>query len=453
MGDMNNLFKFRTDAIVMLTMSNWFKELRSNRYHYATRLANTYPVIFVQPDLVTDTYHFEATEHGNIIVLHVYEIYGITQSRLLRTALSEKKIVTPLLWVYNSRFIDFIKKTDSSFILHHATEDYLSCDVPMQFTKGSFAYTSLLQSMIYADLVMCVSEGVKESIEQTLPISNKLFVNTNGCDFEFYAQPYLDSFDAMLQQRSDKKIAFYQGNIFHKLDFQLLIELAENMPEWEFHFCGPVVINDNQWLKLLQFNNVKHLGVFTPEQLRDYSYRATVGIIPFSQHDYLKKRSFPLKAFEYLACGLPVVTSPIDALTPYQDLFIFANNAEEFQNALIKAATHRYDRQELLKRLNEAKKLSYNHLFSLLLDKINQHDILHRKSLKEKREFFASFLKNNVQKKITFKEFFNVRNQLQYGSPLLNCYAIILENVPILRPLMIFAKNKILAKRRRKNRA
>lgn len=369
------LTRFDIDAVVMLTASDWFKELRSNRYHYATRFARGYPVIFVQPDLTDTTYYFEPTENENILVLHIYSSYNEEQSKLLQAALSEKNILSPLLWIYNPQFINFIEQAYSPFIVHHATEDYFSPDSPLcnEWSKpGTFFYSTLIRSLCYADLIMCVSEGVKESINHTVPDLQTLFVNTNGCDFEFYE--YTVPLDGTLQKSENKKIIFYQGNIYHKLDFDLLIELAERMPAWEFHFCGPVTFEDKRWDQLTQLKNVTHLGTLTPELLRSHAHQATVGIIPFTQHDYLKKRSFPLKAFEYLACGLPVVSTSIDALSSYSDVFLFADNVLDFQSALETAATNRYEKQALVKRLEQAKKMSYNHKFSLLVERLNAPD-------------------------------------------------------------------------------
>ncbi len=45
---------------------------------------------------------------------------------------------------------------------------------------------------------------------------------------------------------------------------------------------------------------------------------ATVGIIPFIQDSWINN-SFPLKALEYVACGLPVASVPIKALEDFEE--------------------------------------------------------------------------------------------------------------------------------------
>ena len=89
------------DAVVMLTMSNWKTELRSNRYHYASRFSQLYPVIFVQADLTEPGYQFENTECNNVFILHVYfNFHRQKQADLIAEALNSKGIIAPLLWIY-----------------------------------------------------------------------------------------------------------------------------------------------------------------------------------------------------------------------------------------------------------------------------------------------------------------------------------------------------------------
>src|SRR5688572_19428341 len=89
------------DSVVMLTWSNWKKEPRSNRYHYATRFARHLRVIFVQPDLHKRTFRFEPTGYNQLEILHVYRYYTSDQILLLNQALTSRGVLRPLLWIYN----------------------------------------------------------------------------------------------------------------------------------------------------------------------------------------------------------------------------------------------------------------------------------------------------------------------------------------------------------------
>lgn len=108
-------------------------------------------------------------------------------------------------------------------------------------------------------------------------------------------------------QKHNKNIALYQGNIAcERLNFPLLQELARRLPEWEFWFCSKTDFLENTPCELFSYPNVQYLGNLHPEELREKAYESTVGIILFYETEILTGVSFPLKAFEYLACGLPV---------------------------------------------------------------------------------------------------------------------------------------------------
>lgn len=355
------------DAVVMLTFSDWKTELRSNRYHYAARFSDLKQVVFVQADLPTRIYQYEATELENVTVLHVFNKYGKTQSGLIALALNERKIRFPLLWIYNFNFWHFIRSAHSPIKIYHATEAYLSSDMPCRLVPGSMPYNKLINTLNLVDLVICVSEGVKQSYcDHFNQQSTKFEVVTNGCDYEFYSNPI--ELDMAVRNRN---IAFYQGNIFDKLDYELLLQLVKRMPEWEYRFCGPAVAS-KQWDLLLAQENVTYLGILTPEGVRNHSKQCTAGIIPFRSFDFLQKRSFPLKAFEYLACDLPVVTTPIDALLPYKEVFLFANDVNQFEQQLNVSSRKRWDEESRSLRKKYAKQQSYNRKFSQVMQLINR---------------------------------------------------------------------------------
>ncbi len=305
------------DSVVMLTMSDWKTELRSNRYHYSTRWAKLLPVIFIQPHLSEEKYYFEDTEIENITILHVYQNFTAQlQSDLIAAALNEKGIISPLLWIYNPLLIDYIKQAYSPYKVYHATEDYFSPDYFN--TSSPIQFISSLSSVIACvNEVICVSDGVAESIvNKNVKWKNKTRVIANGCDYNFYCNLGMKQ----STYENNEPICFYQGNITNKIDFKMLHYIVKNMPAWKFQFCGRALTKSDDWSRILEYRNVEYLGLLTPSELRDCAHQATVGIIPFTMAG-LVKSSLPLKAFEYVACGLPVVSTPIDALNRYNQIF------------------------------------------------------------------------------------------------------------------------------------
>lgn len=372
MTNVNQRIEGNVDAVVMLTMSDWKTELRSNRYHYATRFAALYPVIFVQPDLQEAKYQFESTEIPGIDILHVYSNFsGALQAELIAEALNEKGIITPLVWIYNPHFINTILHIYSPYKIYHATEDYFSPDYTVPLNDDSIFLKALYKILDEVNDIVCVSQGVYDSISnKNIKWKHKSRIISNGCDYEFYAKG-LDAHSFKSPYPRQTKTVLYQGSIFNKIDLDLLQQVVNKMPGWSFWFCGPLLVESPQWKTFLLNKNVTYWGLLKPEEVRELSYKATVGMIPFRRTQNLLKSSLPLKAFEYVATGLPVVSSPIGALEPFNKVFLFADNAENFAAQLMVAEKRSEDITYLKEALALALSQSYNNKFTELLKGIN----------------------------------------------------------------------------------
>ena len=361
--DIHMILNKNFDSVVMLTWSDWNTEMRSNRYHYASRFSKHLPVVFVQPDLKTPRYRFEKTEILNIEVLHVYRHYGNTQTKLIARALNEKGIIRPLVWTYNFLFNDFIKTHYPGFMVYHATEDYFSNDF---YPSSEQDKTIRLKEVLhYTDLLISISEGIHEDYVLKGKYNGASALITNGCDYRFWTDG-VESLDAG-SAATKRNTALYQGGISRKIDFALMSELASQMPDWEFQFCGRLMLTSDEesagWNNLLSHKNVVYLGCLEVDELKHYMYNATVGLIPFIQNDWIIERSFPLKAFEYCACGLPVVSVPIKSLKAYSSIMSLARTPDEFRSAIIATEEIRHDRSLVIQRREAAQLQDYDSKF------------------------------------------------------------------------------------------
>jgi len=349
------------DAVVMLTWSNWHDEPRSNRYHYATRFARELPVLFVQPDLDEGPVKSEKVHGHDITILHVSRHYTAEQSSQLMQVLKELGIRRPLLWIYNVYFEHYIRRASAPMRVYHATEDYLSPKETLT-VAGADVQAPLKRVLQDVDLLVSVSDGVARSYEAYGGYTGSSIVLRNGCDFEFWQSSGAADYRP---PEDGAKVVLFQGGVNSRLDYDLLLGLTEALPEWQFWFCGKTVDAPTDWKRLKKQPNVRDFGLVSPEKIAELSRQALVGIIPFKQ-DGLMRRSLPLKAYEYVACGLPVVSIPIDELAPEGNLFEFATTVSEFASAIKTRAQTRTDAIKIKERLEAAAGQSYDNRFPLL---------------------------------------------------------------------------------------
>lgn len=352
------------DAVLMLTWSDWKTEPRSNRYHYATRFARLVPVLFLQHRYEQiDAIHVEPSETGNMEIVHVSCGIPVGQVEQLKRLLWARGIRRPLLWIYDSmNYGRLIEAIPLAFRVYHATEDYLleSSGWSLNTQKIARAVLKLLPSVDY--LVAC-TEGVAESCLARGKYEGPYAVVENGCDARFFLDLQAQ---AGLPEVAARPGAIFQGGINQRLDYDLLLSLVRRMADWDFHFCGRVASNEG-WRKLSAERNVFYHGELEAEGIGAHMCRATVGLIPFIQDQWIRN-SWPLKAYEYVACGLPVVSVPIDALTREPSLFAIARTVDEFEKSMRDQAATRCDAVALEARKQAALKNSYDIRFETMVE-------------------------------------------------------------------------------------
>jgi UDP-galactopyranose mutase len=122
----------------------------------------------------------------------------------------------------------------------------------------------------------------------------------------------------------------YAGVIDERMDLELLRLMAAERPDWQIILLGPVVKIDEACLP--RAANIHYLGMKQYSELPAYLSGWDIAMLPFAINESTRFIS-PTKTPEYLAAGLPVVSTPIrDVARPYGDLGLvaIANGAGEF---------------------------------------------------------------------------------------------------------------------------
>ena len=126
-----------------------------------------------------------------------------------------------------------------------------------------------------------------------------------------------------------KPIIGYYGALASWFDYNKMIKLAKERPNYEIVLVG---IDYDKTLKksgLLDLENVHYLGIVEYKNLiKQYACHFDVCLIPFIKNEITDATS-PVKLFEYMALGKPVVTTDINECKKYKSCNI-ASNDEEF---------------------------------------------------------------------------------------------------------------------------
>jgi len=177
-----------------------------------------------------------------------------------------------------------------------------------------------------ADIVFANCDLLADSMTQYAP---NIHVVPNGAE-RFERFPMAEK-PASLQGIKGP-VAGYVGNMRDRIDWMLLHEVVQAMPDVSFVFYGPSSDNPNAD-SLAKHDNVHILGVIPYAELPFHLRSFDVGLVPHLNNQ-LTERMNPLKVYNYFAAGLPVVSSEINNLEDLGSALQTGRNATEFVQAI-----------------------------------------------------------------------------------------------------------------------
>ncbi|HPU35822.1 MAG TPA: glycosyltransferase, partial [Bacillota bacterium] len=114
------------------------------------------------------------------------------------------------------------------------------------------------------------------------------------------------------------------------LDQDLLAAAARAHPDWTLVLIGPV---DTETSTLAGFPNIHLLGHRDYQLLPSYLKGFDAAVIPFRVNE-LTRGVNPVKLYEYLAAGKPVVSSDLPEVRAFGEMVALARTPEEFVQKL-----------------------------------------------------------------------------------------------------------------------
>jgi glycosyltransferase involved in cell wall biosynthesis len=163
-------------------------------------------------------------------------------------------------------------------------------------------------------------------------INYDLFCQYNSCCglFENAVDEKFISHPSELPHRlkNDGPRLGYVGWITERTDLALLEHIARERPNYHLLIAGPLDESQNME-KILSLKNSTYLGVMPYEDVPGFLRTLDVCLIPHRDTAYSRSMS-PLKLYQYLASGRPIVTTLVAGIERFSGLVSVANNYDEF---------------------------------------------------------------------------------------------------------------------------
>ena len=165
-----------------------------------------------------------------------------------------------------------------------------------------------------------------------------------------------------------RPVVGYFGAISDWFDADLVLRLAERRPRYSFVLIGHTFGADVSALEKLP--NVHLLGEKPYADLPAYLHGFDACIIPFKDSDLIRA-THPVKVYEYMAAGKPVVARDMPELRPMSDVCDVAISDEDFE-AKLDAAVSERDPAAARKRAGFAARNTWDDRFAQLRGKMEE---------------------------------------------------------------------------------
>lgn len=179
-----------------------------------------------------------------------------------------------------------------------------------------------------ADLVVVSAERLRQKWQGR---ARRLVLARNGADVAFYRRELGPS--SILDGISGPIIGYF-GAIADWFDVDLVAEVAARRPAYSFVLVGGIFAVDVSALRRL--GNVHLFGQRPYAEMPKFLHGFDVCLIPFKRNA-VTHATDPVKYYEYLCAGKPVVAVALDELEPYREDHYRAETADDFVRELDRA--------------------------------------------------------------------------------------------------------------------
>jgi glycosyltransferase involved in cell wall biosynthesis len=191
----------------------------------------------------------------------------------------------------------------------------------MDFHQGFLGETEMDESerllLRTADFVVASSSYLHQKIgamRRDVPLIR------NGCDHGVFST-------IGPQPKTQVPVAGYVGAVEEWFDIDLVVGVARKLPGWRFVIIGSTLGCNIHSARRMR--NIEFVGEVSYEEVPAQLAGFDVCMIPFRITELIKATN-PVKVYEYLAAGRPVVATPIPELMDFGDKVAIASTADEF---------------------------------------------------------------------------------------------------------------------------
>ena len=288
-------------------MSRIVKKLKA----FAEPVREVEPNIFVLNPLAFPSY-------GNKSILKINQSF---LARQVRKAMKNLGMKDAINMVFNPAAGMIAGRLDESELIYYCVDEYTA------FTGASNGLKEIEDGLFRrADLVIVSAENLLDKKKHFNP---NTYLIRHGTDWRHF-RTALDPDLAIPADVADlpRPLIGFHGLLADWVDYELIKKVAQRFNDGSVVLVGKIAVDAEQKVKILDnVPNVYFLGRKPYAELPAYCKAFDVALNPFAINE-LTLAANPLKVREYLAAGLPVVSTDIPEAHVLEDCLVGTDHAD-----------------------------------------------------------------------------------------------------------------------------
>ncbi|MCH9276852.1 glycosyltransferase [Bifidobacterium amazonense] len=239
----------------------------------------------------------------------------------IKRAVDYLQLDKPVILLQNPMAIGAVRSIDHSLFSFDAIDNWLfHPQMTSNHERVEKGYQYVQEN---ADVIFTVSQSLCDFFNSR----GKAYWIPNGVDPEFFA-PARRSYDG------GKITVGYTGKIQDRVDFDLVEQCLKQYPDVDFVFAGPVYSQKGTIDRLdREYSNIRFLGDIQYDKLPFVMKDFDITIIPHKVDSFTASMN-PLKLYEYLAAGKPVLSTNVAGTSDISRYVHIAESSHDFVEEL-----------------------------------------------------------------------------------------------------------------------
>lgn len=272
-----------------------------------------------------------------------------------------------IVWTYTPHSADFVGVFGECAAVYECVDEFTASKGLVNAKAIGNMERDLIQKV---DILIVTAQGLLKN-KQAYARRSMLVPNAAEVShFATVADSTLSIADS-LRDVSHPTVGFL-GSVQYWIDTELLAEIAEKHPSWTVILVGPVGILANVEM-LEKLPNVIFTGRVPYADVPSYVKAFDVCLNPYRMDDVAEHCS-PLKLYEYLATGKPVVSVDMPEVHQFKDMIAVAYSREEFVRLVeetVSSLTEQSD-EDVERRMQEAHNHTWDKRFESVVVAVAQ---------------------------------------------------------------------------------